>query len=81
MLENVNAKKDELELLSEEVSKVWFEMGRALYEKELAEKKISEFSIKAHNLNLKALELQKKKAKEDAALKVKLAGETNETFI
>lgn len=68
MIEEV--KKDELELLSEEVSKVWFEMGRALYEKELAEKRMNELSVKAHNLNHKALEIQKKKAKEEAALKV-----------
>ena len=76
MIEEVkDVKKDELSELTEEVGKIWFEMGRALYEKELADKRLSEFSIKVHNLNLKALELQKKKIKEEAALKVALAPE------
>lgn len=65
--------KTEIEELTAEIGAVWFEMGRYLYEKEIAEKRLADLSVKAHNLNHKALELQKKEAREKAALEVKLA--------
>lgn len=65
--------KTEIEELTQEIANIWFEMGRSLYEMEIAEKRLNELSVKAHNLNHKALELQKKQAKEKAAMEVKLA--------
>lgn len=65
--------KSELEELSQEIGTVWFEMGRAVYEKELAEKRLGELSVKAHNLNQRALKLQAAAAREKAAMEVKLA--------
>jgi len=65
--------KSEIDELTQEIANVWFEMGRSLYEKEIAEKRLGALSVKAHNLNEKALKLQEKAAKEKAAMEVKLA--------
>ena len=70
--------KNELEELTQEIANVWFEMGRSLYEKEIAEKRLGALSVKAHNLNEKALKLQEKAAKEKAAMEVKLAPSATE---
>lgn len=68
--------EDELKECTEAVGKVWFEMGRAFYEKEIAEKRLGELSTKAHNLNQAALKLNDRLLKEkaaDKAMEVKLA--------
>lgn len=72
--------KSEIEELTQEIANVWFEMGRSLYEKELAEKRLGALLVKAHNLNEKALKLQEKAAKEKAAMEVKLAPPSEEVL-
>lgn len=68
--------QDELQECTNAIGQIWFEMGRSLYEKEIAEKRLGELSIKAHNLNQVALKLNERLVKEQAAekeMEIKLA--------
>ena len=64
--------------LKKEVGQAFFDYGQTQYEMELKAKQHAEVGVKLHNLNQKALEIQKQLAKEkikDEALKVNLSPE------
>lgn len=61
MLEQVKArtKQEELEDLTKVVGQAFFDSGKLQYEIDLKQNQLAETKVKLHNLNQKALELQK----------------------
>lgn len=66
-----NAEK--MDELTKEVGSTFFEYGKLHYEIELKQRQLADTSIKLHNLNNKALELQKALDKEAKAQALKVA--------